>query len=99
MNYTDRETAWTIIIELKWFDFDKDENGRGLPKTVISRKFSSERKQGDEPCYPVNDEVNGLSYKKYKGLAAKEKHAIFAGRLREYKYYHMNEVIELLLGL
>lgn len=56
MNYTDRETPWTRIIEHKWFEFGKDEEGNDLPKTVISREFSSEWKPGDEPYYPVNDE-------------------------------------------
>ncbi|MGX8704565.1 MAG: UDP-galactopyranose mutase, partial [bacterium] len=55
VNYTDAETPWTRIIEHKWFEFGKDENGNDLPKTVISREYSSEWKPGDEPYYPVND--------------------------------------------
>ena len=55
VNYTDRETPWTRIIEHKWFEFGKDENGNDLPKTIISREYSSEWKPGDEPYYPVND--------------------------------------------
>ena len=62
VNYTDRETPWTRIIEHKWFEFGKDEDGNELPKTVISREFSSEWKTGDEPYYPVNDEKNGALY-------------------------------------
>ena len=93
VNYTDRETPWTRIIEHKWFEFGKDENGNDLPKTVISREYSSEWKPGDEPYYPVNDEKNSELYKKYKGLADKEENVIFGGRLGEYKYYDMDAVI------
>lgn len=93
VNYTDRETPWTRIIEHKWFEFGKDEEGYDLPKTVISREYSSEWKPGDEPYYPVNDEKNGTLYKKYKELADKEKNIIFGGRLGEYKYYDMDAVI------
>ena len=93
VNYTDRETPWTRIIEHKWFEFGKDEEGNDLPKTVISREYSSEWKKGDEPYYPVNDEKNGELYKKYKELADKEDKVIFGGRLGEYKYYDMDQVI------
>lgn len=58
VNYTDRGTPWTRIIEHKWFEFGKDTEGNELPKTVISREYSSEWKRGDEPYYPVNDEKN-----------------------------------------
>ena len=64
VNYTDRETPWTRIIEHKWFEFGRDEDGRELPKTVISREYSSEWKPGDEPYYPVNDEKNGALYER-----------------------------------
>lgn len=93
VNYTDRETPWTRIIEHKWFEFGKDENGNDLPKTVISREYSSEWKPGDEPYYPVNDEKNGALYQKYKELADKEENVIFGGRLGEYKYYDMDQII------
>lgn len=93
VNYTDRETPWTRIIEHKWFEFGKDENGNDLPKTVISREYSSEWKPGDEPYYPVNDEKNGKLYQQYKALADQETNAIFGGRLGEYKYYDMDQVI------
>jgi len=93
VNYTDSETPWTRIIEHKWFEFGKDENGNDLPKTVISREYSSEWKPGDEPYYPVNDEKNGELYKKYKELADKESKVIFGGRLGEYRYYDMDKVI------
>ena len=94
VNYTDRETPWTRIIEHKWFEFGKDVKGQDLPKTVISREYSSEWKAGDEPYYPVNDEKNGELYEKYKALADKESKVIFGGRLGEYKYYDMDAVIE-----
>lgn len=93
VNYTDRETPWTRIIEHKWFEFGKDEDGNDLPKTVISREYSSEWKQGDEPYYPVNDEKNNALYQKYKDLADQETNVIFGGRLGEYKYYDMDQVI------
>ena len=93
VNYTDRETPWTRIIEHKWFEFGKDENGEDLPKTVISREYSSEWNVGDEPYYPVNDEKNGALYQKYQALAENEKNVIFGGRLGEYKYYDMDAVI------
>ena len=87
VNYTDRETPWTRIIEHKWFEFGAQ------PKTVISREYSSEWKPGDEPYYPVNDEKNGKLYAAYKELADDEQNVIFGGRLGEYKYYDMDAVI------
>ena len=93
VNYTDRETPWTRIIKHKWFEFGKDEQGQDLPKTVISREYSSEWKPGDEPYYPVNDEKNGALYAEYKRLADTEKNVIFGGRLAEYRYYDMDAVI------
>ena len=99
VNYTDRETPWTRIIEHKWFQFGKDDEGRELPKTVISREFSSEWKPGDEPYYPVNDEKNGALYLQYRDLADKEEKVIFGGRLGEYKYYDMDAVIASALAM
>lgn len=99
VNYTDRETPWTRIIEHKWFEFGKDENGNDLPKTVISREYSSEWKPGDEPYYPVNDEKNSSLYEKYKALADNEKNVIFGGRLGEYRYYDMDQVIAAALSV
>ena len=93
VNYTDRETPWTRIIEHKWFEFGKDENGDDIPKTIISKEYSSEWKPGDEPYYPVNNEKNNNLYEKYKELAEKEKNVVFGGRLGEYKYYDMDAVI------
>ena len=94
VNYTDRETPWTRIIEHKWFEFGKDDEGNDIPKTVISREYSSEWKPGDEPYYPVNDEKNAALYAKYRELADKEEKMIFGGRLGEYKYYDMDAVID-----
>ena len=99
MNYTDRETPWTRIIEHKWFEFGKDENGNDIPKTVISREYSQEWTPADEPYYPVNDDKNQELYQKYKLLADAESEKvscdriIFGGRLGEYKYYDMDQVI------
>lgn len=87
VNYTDRETPWTRIIEHKWFEFGTQ------PKTVISREYSSEWKPGDEPYYPVNDQRNSARYLSYKALADREENIIFGGRLGEYKYYDMDAVI------
>ena len=93
VNYTDAETPWTRIIEHKWFEFGRDENGNDLPKTVITREYPSEWKPGDEPYYPVNDEKNGNLYQAYKNLADREEKVVFGGRLGEYRYYDMDQVI------
>ena len=92
VNYTDSETPYTRIIEHKHFEFGTQE------KTVISREYSAEWKQGDEPYYPVNDDKNGALYAQYKALADKEENVIFGGRLGEYKYYDMDKVIEVALA-
>ena len=92
VNYTDRETPFTRIIEHKHFVFGTQ------PKTVISREYSSEWKPGDEPYYPVNDAKNGGLYQQYKAQADGENKVIFGGRLGEYKYYDMDKVIESALG-
>ena len=87
VNYTDRETPWTRIIEHKWFEFGKDAEG------------NAEWKPGDEPYYPVNDAKNGALYQQYKALADKEQKVIFGGRLGEYKYYDMDQTIAAALKL
>ena len=94
INYTDKETPYTRIIEHKWFQFGKDEHGNDLPKTIISKEFSKQWNKKDEPYYPINDEKNNTLYLKYKELADKEKNVFFGGRLGEYKYYDMDKVIE-----
>ena len=93
VNYTDAETPYTRIIEHKWFTFGKDEEGRDLPKTIISREYSSEWHPGDEPYYPVNDDKNSALYERYKALGQQEQKVLFGGRLGEYKYYDMDAVI------
>ena len=99
VNYTDSETPWTRIIEHKWFEFGKDEDGNDIPKTIISREYSSEWKRGDEPYYPVNDETNEKLASKYKQLANEEQNVIFGGRLADYTYYDMDEVIRKALDM
>ena len=99
VNYTDSTTPWTRIIEHKWFEFGKDKNGDNLSKTVISHEYSSEWKPGCEPYYPINDEKNDSLYKAYKLLAKKEENVVFGGRLGEYKYYDMDQVIAKALEL
>lgn len=94
MNYTDCETPYTRIIEHKWFEFGKDENGDEIPCTVISREYSSEWKPGDEPYYPINDEKNNKLYQQYAALAQTEERLVLGGRLGEYKYYDMDQVVE-----
>ena len=93
MNFTDRETPYTRVIEHKHFEFGRQE------KTVVSREFSAEWRPGDEPYYPVNDEANGALYARYRALAAKERNVLFGGRLGEYRYYDMDKVIASALKL
>ena len=93
VNYTEREIPYTRVIEHKHFEMFGQEVYE-TPKTVISKEFSTEWKDGMEPYYPVNDEVNSLLYAKYKALADKEDNVIFGGRLAEYKYYDMAPTVE-----
>ena len=98
VNYTEREVPYTRVIEHKHFEmFGNDVYA--VPKTVISREYSTEWKPGLEPYYPVNDEANSLLYMRYKELAEKEDDVIFGGRLAEYKYYDMDKVIEKALSV
>lgn len=99
VNYTDCDIPWTRIIEHKWFEFGKDSRGEDIPKTVISREYSTEWKIGDEPYYPVNDEKNNKRYQEYIELTKGENKVIFGGRLGEYKYYDMDQVIAKALEL
>ena len=94
VNYTDSDTPFTRIIEHKWFEFGKNKDQEEIPTTVISREYSKEWEEGDEPYYPVNDDKNNRLYLSYKELAKKEENVIFGGRLGEYKYYDMDTVIE-----
>ena len=93
INFTDRETPYTRIIEHKWFQFGRDSEGRNLPKTVITREYPSEWKPGAEPYYPVNDAKNMALYARYKELSDQKKNVIFGGRLGNYSYYDMDQVI------
>ena len=93
VNYTEREVPYTRVIEHKHFEmFGQDVYNNS--KTVISKEYSTEWKPGMEPYYPVNDKQNTELYAKYKELADKEQNVIFGGRLAEYKYYDMDDVIE-----
>lgn len=91
VNYNERKIPFTRIIEHKHFEFGKQ------PKTVITREYPSEWKQGDEPYYPVNNDKNAEIFEKYKELADKEENVIFGGRLANYKYYDMHHVFEVVL--
>ena len=90
MNFTDTETPYTRIVEHKHFEFGKGNAG----KTVITREYSKEWQPGNEPYYPVNDEKNQHLYEQYKALAVKEQNILFGGRLAEYRYYDMDQVIK-----
>ena len=96
VNYTEREVPYTRVIEHKHFEMFGQEVYDN-PKTVISKEYSTEWKDGMEPYYPVNDDANSQLYAKYKALADKEEKVIFGGRLAEYKYYDMAPIIEKVL--
>ena len=93
MNYTDRETPYTRVIEHKHFEFQE------CPGTVITHEYPSDWQPGMEAYYPVNDERNNALYLKYQEMAQKEEHVLFGGRLGMYKYFDMDKVIEEALGL
>ncbi len=93
VNYTEREVPYTRIIEHKWFNFGKDENGEPLKGTIISREYSAAWKLGDEPYYPVNTEKNNNTYERYRSLTDSNKRVLFGGRLGLYKYLDMDKVI------
>ena len=98
VNYTEAEVPYTRVIEHKHFE----HFGQGvyeLPKTVISREYSTEWQAGSEPFYPVNDARNSALYEQYRALAEKEEHVIFGGRLAEYKYYDMAPIVEQVLKM
>ena len=98
VNYTEREIPFTRVIEHKHFEMFGQEV-YDCPKTVISKEFSTEYRDGMEPYYPVNDNRNNQLADQYRALAAKEKNIVFGGRLAEYKYYDMAPVIEQVLKL
>ena len=93
VNYTDRETPYTRIIEHKHFEFCRDDNGNPQPKTVITREYPADWKPGDEPYYPINDARNEKLYNEYRELAEREGSVVFAGRLGGYRYYDMDKAI------
>ena len=99
VNYTDRKTPWTRIIEHKWFTFGRDLSGQPLPGTVITREYPAAWQPGDEPYYPVNDEVNEELAARYRERASAEKNVFFGGRLGEYRYYDMDQVVRAALDL
>lgn len=98
VNYTEREVPYTRVIEHKHFEMFSAEV-YNCPKTVISKEYSTEWKDGMEPYYPVNDKENSELYAQYKNLADQEKDVIFGGRLAEYKYYDMAPIIEKALAM
>ncbi len=98
VNYTEREVPYTRVIEHKHFEMFGEEVYE-TPKTVISKEYSTEWKDGMEPYYPVNDKENSELYAQYKNLADQEKDVIFGGRLAEYKYYDMAPIIEKALAM
>lgn len=98
VNYTEREVPYTRIIEHKHFDMFGTDVDK-IDKTVISREYSTEWQPGMEPYYPVNDERNNSLYQQYATLAAKEDNVIFGGRLAEYKYYDMDDIVEKVLDI
>ena len=98
MNYTEAEVPYTRIIEHKHFEMFGQEV-YDCKKTVISREYSAEYKEGMEPYYTVNDERNNALAEQYRQLAAKENNVIFGGRLAEYKYYDMAPIVEKVLGM
>lgn len=96
VNYTDVETPYTRIIEHKHFEMFGNAV-YDCQKTVISKEYSTEWKDGMEPYYPVNDDRNNTLYARYKELADKESNVHFGGRLAEYKYYDMAPIVEIVM--
>lgn len=94
VNYTDSSIPWTRIIEHKWFNFGKNRFNKDIHGTIISKEYSREWQPGSEPYYPVNNDINSYLYSQYRYLASKQTDTIFGGRLAEYKYYDMDQVVE-----
>ena len=93
VNYTEREIPYTRIIEHKWFNFGKDENGNDIKNTIISKEYPVEWRAGMEPYYPINTDKNNKTYLKYKEIAKSDDRVIFGGRLGLYKYLDMDKVV------
>lgn len=98
MNYTDSSVPYTRIIEHKHFEMF-GQSVYDCPNTVISKEYSTEWTEGMEPYYPINDETNTTLYIRYKELAEMETKVIFGGRLAEYKYYDMDDIVEKALAV
>lgn len=98
VNYTERDIPYTRVIEHKHFEMFGDEIYR-CPKTVISREYSTEWRDGMEPYYPINNDTNNAMYARYKELADREERVIFGGRLAEYKYYDMAPIVKKVLDM
>lgn len=99
VNYTDIDISWTRIIEHKWFNFGRDINGTYSNRTVITREYSDEWNIDKEPFYPINDDRNSQLYDMYRQKAQFETNVKFGGRLGQYKYYDMDDIIEQALEL
>ena len=93
VNYTEAKVPYTRCIEHKHFEFGKQ------PDTVITYEYSRKWEKGAAPYYPINNDRNNTLYAKYAQLAEKEKNVIFGGRLAEYKYYDMHQIVEKVLGM
>ena len=93
VNYTDRQTPWTRIIEHKWFQLGKADDGSELTSTVISREYSAGCEPGESPFYPINDEKNNALYARYQALAQTIPNVSFGGRLGRYRYFDMDQTI------
>ena len=98
VNYTERDIPYTRVIEHKHFEMFGDDIYR-CPKTVISREYSTEWRDGMEPYYPINNDTNNAMYARYKELADQEERVIFGGRLAEYKYYDMAPIVKKVLDM
>ena len=92
VNYTEREVPYTRVIEHKHFNFGTQ------PKTVVTREYPADWREGMEPYYPLNNEKNNELYKNYAALAEKE-NVLFGGRLAQYKYFDMDDTVEEALSL
>ncbi|MBO6013893.1 MAG: UDP-galactopyranose mutase [Oscillospiraceae bacterium] len=93
VHYTEREIPWTRITEHKWFTFGRDDAGKEIPGTIITREYSREWKRGEEAFYPVRDAKNKALLSRYRALAEKETKVVFGGRLGEYRYLDMDQSI------
>lgn len=89
VNYTDAETPYTRVIEHKHFEFGKGDKN----KTIVTKEYPANWSRGDEPYYPINNDKNNRLYKAYRDLSSTEPKVVFGGRLGQYRYYDMHQVI------